>query len=307
MTSKISFILFSLAIVGIAKGVPAENEKKIAAPTFELIQPKDNKTIKIDDNKVPNGEEERILLGYPAPKDYFPFVVSLQIPLKNGGMHKFCGGSIINDRLILTAAHCFDPLPSTIVYVKAGSTNAFDPKGQTREVARIIKHPCYNQTNVYGIPALHDIAILVLSERLQISPSVQTISLATDLHDVEEHKRGDVLGWGATHSTDHTQSSKELLFMIINVISLEKCAQYFKVHSNVLCVSNGDNSDSGPCVGDSGGPFVQKVGGKHILAGLTSYGSKTCGKIPTVYTRVSKYLSFIRDVFTDNLIIPVCA
>lgn len=92
-----------------------------------------------------------------------------------------------------------------------------------------------------------------------MSQSVQTISLATDLHDVEGHKSGVVVGWGATHSTDHKQQSKELLFMIINVIPLKKCAQYFRVHYNVLCVSNGDNSDSGPCVGDSGGPFTQVI------------------------------------------------
>lgn len=104
---------------------------------------------------------------------------------------------------------------------------------------------------------MNDIALLILAEPLKFSQSVQPISIATDAHSAETARAGKVMGWGATHGSDHSQSAIELLYKDIPVISPNQCAKYFRVHSNVLCVSNGDDSDSGPCVGDSGGPFIQ--------------------------------------------------
>lgn len=100
-----------------------------------------------------------------------PHQVSLQILGENN-----CGGSIIGNKWILTAAHCVDtPLKASYTSIKAGITKLNTPISTTRnyQIARVILHPNYNSNTLHN-----DIALLELTQDIEFNSNTQPIRLA---------------------------------------------------------------------------------------------------------------------------------
>ncbi|XP_044740257.1 chymotrypsinogen A-like [Chrysoperla carnea] len=243
--------------------------------------------------------DDRILNGRKAATNQYPFIVSLQykMPSEPGTIlrSKFCGGSILNKRWILTAAHCIvnGNKDGGVMHVKAGVKNAFDLGGQYPRVQKIIWPTQYNKTGQEE----HDIALLQLAEELVMGPAVQPIAMAPK--GFKASGVGTILGWGAINE-DHSQSSNELLYTPIPVAPSSDC-DIFRAHRPAEHICLGGKGGGSACGGDSGGPFILTHNGKPLLVGATSFGTVKCtNDKPVVYTSVAAYRDWIDETMAKN-------
>lgn len=128
----------------------------------------------------------RIIGGYYAAEDQFPYQVALFLLDGFGGRQFICGGSIISEQFILTAAHCVDD-NSYNFEILAGTRNLQSDFGQRVKVKKRAVHEEWNSS-------IHDIAILMLEQPLEFNEKVQSIELQE-----QEVKIGSgviIMGWG---------------------------------------------------------------------------------------------------------------
>lgn len=221
----------------------------------------------------------RIVGGDPIGISKAPHQVSIQ---------KFhdhsCGGSLIADNWVLSAAHCFRY--NTPVKVRVGSS-FYDQGGQLIEATKIIKHEDFDSESL-----ANDIALVKLSKKVKLSDSVQIVSLATK--DDVQGTRAYLSGWGFTNDTSKVLP-KVLHGVEVAVISRALCRRHhlgITVFDNNVCAfALGKDS----CQGDSGGPMI--TNGK--LCGIVSWGVG-CGSSPGVYTSVPAFSDWIKTNMEKN-------
>ncbi|KAK9758547.1 Trypsin [Popillia japonica] len=197
------------------------------------------------------GLETRITNGYDAKEGQFPYQAILR-----STTGYLCGGSIIDENWILTAAHCFmDDIPKNWI-VTVGTISL--KSGTDYAVDKIITHSKFNMSD----PMLnYDIALLRLEKNIEFSDKVNKI-------DLESEVVGEVdcvvSGFGSTTHIFH-RPSKKLQYLNTKVVTGWLCS-FIGGDESKLC-AQGPLFSSG-CSGDSGGPLV--AGGKQI--GIVSYG-----------------------------------
>jgi len=231
----------------------------------------------------------RIVGGQEAAAYSWPWLVSLQYQ----GNH-FCGGTLIDEYHVLTAAHCLQDssMFDSGLTVVAGLHSRSKPnpqRVQRKQVASITNHGGYNEnTNE------NDIAIIRLASPVTLNSYVNVACLPG--RDPTLNENVMIAGWGTTSF----QGSQPDALRQANVLIMDQCKSVYNYDNNKqLCAGNYQyNKDS--CQGDSGGPLVYEVNGQWVLSGVVSYGDE-CAKInrPGVYARVSYYLPWIRNVISS--------
>ncbi|XP_064099065.1 serine protease 41-like isoform X2 [Macrobrachium nipponense] len=248
----------------------------------------------------------RIVGGKESTPGAWPWQVSLQlIHPRWGRVGHWCGGVLIDDRWVVTAAHCinnpafnlpFAPLWTAVV--GEWDRETVDDTEDILQVQKIILHNRFKDHN-------HDIALLKLSPTSAMaSPSLTPICLpdTVDLHTHSfEGFKCFATGWGTSPTSK--QFHARLQQLKVPVQPPATCATAYNIpeFGNIklsdahLCAGWLDGS-AGTCVGDSGGPLQCNMrDGRWYLAGITSFGSG-CAKpgFPDVYTRITYYLPWIK-------------
>ncbi|NXF98606.1 CTRL protease, partial [Eubucco bourcierii] len=232
---------------------------------------------------------ERIINGQTADPGSWPWQVSLQ---SSSGSH-FCGGSLINEYWVVTAAHCnFNPYSHVVVL---GEYDLSNPYGvQVKTVARAITHPNWNP-NTFN----NDITLLRLSSPAQLGSNVSPICLAPANLNLPDNLQCVTTGWGRINPNSQALASR-LQQVTLPLISQSQCMQYWgnRITSKMLC-AGGVGATS--CQGDSGGPLVTRNGNSWMLIGIVSWGTSDCKtNTPAIYTRVSQFRSWIDYVVSQG-------
>ncbi|CAH1371391.1 unnamed protein product, partial [Tenebrio molitor] len=225
-------------------------------------------------------KDERIVGGKSLSIKQVPFIISLQ----NLGMH-MCGGSIINENTIITAAHCTNGKQPIQLEVRAGSTIR-EKGGQVLQVETIHQNPEFNLNTID-----YDVTILKLKSNLNFSENVKPIDLADANQVFENGKQAMIFGWG-TKNYGSSRLPSELQSGVIQIVDRKICRKRYskdQITDRMLCAGI-EQGGIDACQGDSGGPLVID----NVLAGITSWGS-ACGKphIPGVYSNVAGLRKYI--------------
>jgi secreted trypsin-like serine protease len=227
---------------------------------------------------------QRIVGGIEATPNSWPWTVSLRV------QDHFCGGTLIDTRHVLTAAHCLTGASSYSLRVVAGlhqRLNLNTGRTQVMGVSRIFLHEQYNS----AIHA-HDIAVIRLSQPVQLNTYVSLICLPGP--DPQESATVTVAGWGSTYKGSPLPNAlRQVTVKVTNAQAKASYPAYFNAQRQIgagMPYTGGKDS----CQGDSGGPLMYNSNSQWYLSGVVSFGYDCArGNYPGVYTRTSAYLNWI--------------
>lgn len=236
-------------------------------------------------------EDIKITGGTDANIADFPW----QVYFKSGNY--LCGGSIINEDWILTAAHCTEnsqgnPIPVAEMFVIVGATNPYDEQeGQEYKISEVIVNSGYNNQTLDN-----DIALLKVKQPIN-NLNAGPIKLVTT-EDVSEGATDPgvmswVTGWGLTR-VDPDVYAVNLQKVQLPIVNNEQASVVWNTIPSSAIIAGYLNGNKDACSGDSGGPLAVPVYDDYKLAGIVSWGSSDCDTYGG-YTRVSDFETWIRS------------
>ncbi|CAL4245720.1 unnamed protein product, partial [Meganyctiphanes norvegica] len=250
---------------------------------------------------------QRIIGGIPISNDTYPWMARIYIILNKTTILHDCGGSLINEQWVLTAAHCINVEPNCQNEFVRPRKSSFKIGIGTEEftVNDIICRSDFDACKIdeFGNKISNiknDLALMKLDRPSTTRP----IGIQSD--DARFIGRTAILiGWGKTGSN---KMSSELKWLNVTIQSgdSKKCKQWWgsSVDSTKLCANSGYGV--GTCHGDSGGPMFSEQGKESIILGVSSsvrvkqeHGETRCNVesgAPDIYMRVSAYYEWINGV-----------
>lgn len=261
---------------------------------------------------------DRVVGGVNTGKKEFPWLALIEYTKPGNVIGHHCGSSLINNRYVLTAAHCVSAIPDNwrLTGVRLGEWDTTSNPDCTRErsgktdcndpfvdvqVSEIIPHPQYPGN---ARDQLHDIALLRLRTEVTFTDFISPVCLPIrpeQRNTIFLGRKMIVSGWGRTetNATSNVKQKAELESVATDDCNKRYVTQRRTVTSSQICAGGVEGIDS--CRGDSGGPLIMEEFnegyGNYYLTGVVSYGPTPCGLAgwPGVYTLVSAYIEWIES------------
>ncbi len=252
-----------------------------------------------------------IVNGHEADISTYPFMATLYYDRREdfGYYGYYCGATILDDKHVLTAAHCVQNSnynKYTTVALQLEDEGDFD---------NIQKIPAktfyYRDDYKHGAQYFweNDIAIIELEYPMKGVPSSEFVLLPKN-GDEENYRVNDekfkALGHGNTQS--NVDDSEHLLQVALYYVEQSACELFASVKSGHICTYGKYNEttklNGAICQGDSGGPLLWFDGSQYRQIGISSFGPSVCGNplvsVHGVFTEVLDYLPWINSVISGN-------
>jgi secreted trypsin-like serine protease len=244
--------------------------------------------------------EQPVIGGSEASPGEWPW----QAQINRLGSH-WCGGSLLADRWIVTAAHCVEGQSARSFQVNLGVHKRSRPNAnvQSRSVSSIRIHPSYNAST-----GDNDVALMELSSAVTFTSFVQPIALSQAAAPVG----GSAFVTGFGNFVSGSGASDTLKEAMLPIKATATCNAPESplgrdVTATMVCAGYLTGEDGG-CHGDSGGPLVMpssSFSNGWELVGVVSWGVGFYCNSYTVFSRVSALASWITgeigapDVYGD--------
>ncbi|XP_049692546.2 trypsin, alkaline C isoform X2 [Helicoverpa armigera] len=230
---------------------------------------------------------QRIVGGSLTTIDQYPTMVACLNAVNSVNFFQSCGGTILNNRSILTAAHCTIGDRANQWRFRVGSTFA-NSGGIVHNVQQIINHPNYNHA-IFD----NDFAILRSVTVISFNNNVRAVSIAGANYNLPDNQAVWTAGWGRI--SENGPTSEQLRHVQVFTINQAICrsryaAAFTTITDNMLCSGILDVGGRDQCSQDSGGPLYHNG----IQVGVCSFGHG-CARpqFPGVYARVSRATAWI--------------
>ncbi|XP_055535654.1 uncharacterized protein LOC129724631 isoform X1 [Wyeomyia smithii] len=215
-----------------------------------------------------------------------------------------CGGTLIDNQYIITAAHCVKTYNGFDLRVRLGEWDVnhdveFYPYIE-RDVISVQVHPEY-----YAGTLDNDLAILKMDSPVDFSntPHISPACLPDKYTDFSG-QRCWTTGWGKDAFGDYGKYQNILKEVDVPIVNDQQCqaqlrqtrlGYQYKLHPGFVCAGGEEGKDA--CKGDGGGPLVCERNGSWQVVGVVSWGIG-CGKanVPGVYVKVAYYLDWLQQV-----------
>lgn len=256
----------------------------------------------------------RLRGGKLTARHSWPWQVAIEVKTSKEGWKLRCGGSLLNEKWVLTAAHCLVELQTDRVYkphefrIFLGVHNVTE-RYKNKEIQIFYGKSIHMHHGYVPNTLDNDIGLIEIKKRAKLSDKVLPVCLPKRKQkDVPlKGKVGTVVGWGQTSENKASEVLKELR---LPVVSQRDCKLAYKnqyaVTDSMFCAGLKYKSHD-TCPGDSGGGYVfqdlTKKRAKWILQGIVSWGGDSCGEPGKfgVYTRVYKFTDWIKRKMSEKL------
>uniref|UniRef100_A0A8C8S223 Peptidase S1 domain-containing protein n=1 Tax=Pelusios castaneus TaxID=367368 RepID=A0A8C8S223_9SAUR len=230
---------------------------------------------------VPSWE---IIGGWEAKPHSRPYMAYLNI--KHGNKNYNCGGFLVSENFVLTAAHCNGD--KITVTLGAHNIRENERSQQVIRTFRQFSHPDYDNQ-----PHNNDIMLLQLAQKAKLNKWVRPITLPFAKQRVKPGTKCSVAGWGRIRANDDKSASDKLQEVNVEVLKDGQCLNNpngaYKNYNSTTMLCAGDSKEKKDSAkGDSGGPLVC---GKRAL-GIVSWGPYFP---PGVYTKISTFIPWIQE------------
>ncbi|XP_073924385.1 mast cell protease 4-like [Castor canadensis] len=223
---------------------------------------------------------EEIISGIESKPHSRPYMAHLEITI--GGQKTYCGGFLISEEFVMTAAHC--KASKITVILGAHDVTKEESTQQKLKVTEQIVHPGYDL-----FTHLNDIMLLKLQRRATLTHAVGIVPLPTQFTFIPPGRMCRAAGWGRTGVAK--PGSDTLREVKLRIMDEKTCKSYWTYNYKLqLCVGNPRKTRSA-YKGDSGGPLLCAG----VAHGIVSYGRRDA-QPPAVFTRISQYVPWINGV-----------
>uniref|UniRef100_A0A8C0JCS9 Peptidase S1 domain-containing protein n=1 Tax=Chelonoidis abingdonii TaxID=106734 RepID=A0A8C0JCS9_CHEAB len=246
----------------------------------------------------------RIVGGNDAENGSWPW----QVSIREGSNH-ICGGSLIAESWVVSAAHCFDGDKSAY-HVNLGEYQLLNPSESlvSFPIKEIYRHPSYTDMRSSG-----DIALVELETPVSFNEVIRPICLPASSVEFPAGMECWVTGWGNTQYGGSLTAPKTLQEVQVPLIDRDTCNSLFNTGSypddpkeidpikqDMICAGY-PQGEKDACQGDSGGPLVCELDSTWLLAGVVSWGVECAlPNRPGVYILLPPYADWIQGYISPD-------
>uniref|UniRef100_G1MGT5 Proteasome 20S subunit beta 10 n=1 Tax=Ailuropoda melanoleuca TaxID=9646 RepID=G1MGT5_AILME len=165
---------------------------------------------------------------------------------------------------------------------------------QVLSISKAITHPSWNPTTLNN-----DLTLLKLASPAQYTNRISPVCLASPDEALPAGLKCATTGWGRLSGVGNATPAR-LQQVALPLVTVNQCRQYWgsRITDSMICAGGAGASS---CQGDSGGPLVCQKGNTWVLIGIVSWGTSNCNvRQPAIYTRVSKFSAWIKQVVAYN-------